>query len=178
MKNTVKKLLSILIIITIIFSFGMVYANDNSVVKVTESEYSEAYKKWLELDEEERKTTVQPRKYDVTTNTDDSSYLKNMDNVFKAQKLVRASIPTKYDLRDVIPENVVIRNQMNTNSCWAFATLGVLESTLGLSDKNNLANTVTYDFSERHMNYASTREAFLNNQINGQFLFVDDSNFP
>ena len=54
MKNTVKKLLSILIIITIIFSFGMVYANDNSVVKVTESEYSEAYKKWLELDEEEK----------------------------------------------------------------------------------------------------------------------------
>ena len=175
MKNTVKKLLSILIIITIIFSFGMVYANDNSVVKVTESEYSEAYKKWLELDEEERKTTVQPRKYDVTTNTDDSSYLKNMDNVFKAQKLVRASIPTKYDLRDVIPENVVIRNQMNTNSCWAFATLGVLESTLGLSDKNNLANTVTYDFSERHMNYASTREAFLNNQIN-EYGFSRDLN--
>ena len=166
MKNNVKRLLGILIIITIIFSFGMVYANDNSGVKVTESEYSEAYKKWLNLDEEERKTTVQPRKYDVTTNTDNSSYLKNMDNVFKAQKLVRASIPTKYDLRDVIPENVTIRNQMNTNSCWAFATLGVLESSLGLSDKNASANTVAYDFSERHMNYASTRTAFLNNQIN------------
>ena len=166
MKNTVKKILSILIIITIIFSFGMVYANDNSGLMVTEGEYSEAYKKWLELDEEERKTTVQPRKYDVTTNTDNSSYLKNMDNVFKAQTLVRASIPTKYDLRDVIPENVAIRNQMSTNSCWAFATLGVLESSLGLSDKNASASTVTYDFSERHMNYASTRAAFLNNQIN------------
>ena len=166
MKENIKKILSIFIIFAIIFSFGAVYAEDNSGVKVTETEYSEAYKKWLELDEEERKTTVQPRKYDVTSNTDDSSYLKNMDNVFKAQKLVRASIPTKYDLRDVIPENVVIRNQMNTNSCWAFATLGVLESNLGLSDKNASSNTVGYDFSERHMNYALTREAFLDNQIN------------
>ena len=33
-------------------------------------------------------------------------------------------------LKDVIPENVVIRNQMNTNSCWAFATLAPGSCTL------------------------------------------------
>ena len=166
MKNNLIKLLSVFIIIATVFSFGIVYAEDNFEVQAEPTEYSEAYKEWLNLDDEERKNTIEPRKYDIVENTDNTTYLKSMNNIFKAGKLVRASIPTEYDLKDIIPENVKIRDQMQTNSCWAFATIGVLESTLGLSDKNNSRPTVAYDFSERHMNYASTRSAFLNNQIN------------
>ena len=180
MKNNLLKLLSIFIIIATVFSFGIVYAEDNFAVQVQPTEYSEAYKKWLSLDEEEREKTVEPRKYDIVTNTDNTTYLKSMNNVFKAGQLLRAAIPTQYDLKSIIPENVVIRDQMQTNSCWAFATIGVLESTLGLSDKNASRPTVAYDFSERHMNYASTRSAFLNNQINDYGftrLLSDGGNF-
>ncbi len=180
MKNNLIKLLSIFIIIATVFSFGIVYAEDESNVEFQPTEYSEAYKEWLKLDEEERKKTVEPRKYDIVENTDNTTYLKSMNNIFKAGKLLRASIPTQYDLKDIIPENVVIRDQMQTNSCWAFATLGVLESTLGLSDKNASRPTVAYDFSERHMNYASTRSAFLNNQTNDygfSRLLSDGGNF-
>ncbi len=167
MKNNLVKLFGIFIIITIVFSFGIVYAEETFTINATKEEYSEAYKKWLELDEEEKENSVEPRKYDIVTNNEDnSSYLKNMNNVFKAQQLLRASIPTQYNLRTIIPDNVKIRNQMATNSCWAFATIGVLESSLGLRDRNNSLPTVAYDFSERHMNYASTRSAFLNNKIN------------
>ena len=166
MKNKLMKLLGIFTVIIAIFSFCIVYANDNSEIEVTEAEYSEAYKKWLKLDEEERKNTVQPRKYDIITNTDSTTYLKSMNNVFRTQQLLRASIPTQYNLKNIIPENVKVRNQMQTNSCWAFATLGVLESNLGMRDKTASLPTVAYDFSERHMNYASTRSAFLNNQTN------------
>ena len=166
MKNNLVKLLSIILIIIAIFSMGIVYATDNMEIQVKEAEYSEAYKKWLNLSEEERKNTVEPRKYDIVPNTDNTTYLKNMTNVFKAGSLLRASIPSQYDLRNVIPENLVIRDQMQTNSCWAFATLAVLESALGLSDKNASLPVISYDFSERHMNYASTRSAFLNNKIN------------
>ena len=166
MKNNLIKLLGIfIIIIIIVFSFGRVYAENLYQIDAEGKEYSDEYKKWLELDEEERKNTIEPKMYE-TTNIDNNSYLKNMNNVFKVQQLVRASIPTQYDLKNIIPENVRIRNQMQTNACWAFVTLGVLESHLGLKDKNALANTVAYDFSERHMNYAMTKSAFFNNQIN------------
>ena len=165
MKNNLIKLLGIFIIIIIVFSFGRVYAENLYQIDAEGKEYSDEYKKWLELDEEERKNTIEPKMYE-TTNIDNNSYLKNMNNVFKVQQLVRASIPTQYDLKNIIPENVRIRNQMQTNACWAFVTLGVLESHLGLKDKNALANTVAYDFSERHMNYAMTKSAFFNNQIN------------
>ena len=166
MKNNLIKLLGIfIIIIIIVFSFGRVYAENLYQIDAEVKEYSDEYKKWLELDEEERKNTIEPKMYE-TTNIDNNSYLKNMNNVFKVQQLVRASIPTQYDLKNIIPENVRIRNQMQTNACWAFVTLGVLESHLGLKDKNALANTVAYDFSERHMNYAMTKSAFFKNQIN------------
>ena len=166
MKNNLIKLLSIFIIIIIVFSFGRVYAENLYQIDAEGKEYSDEYKKWLELDEEERKNIVEPKMYETTTNINNNSYLKNMNNVFKVQQLVRASIPTQYDLKNIIPENVRIRNQMQTNACWAFVTLGVLESHLGLKDKNALANTVAYDFSERHMNYAMTKSAFFKNQIN------------
>ena len=42
----------------------------------------------------------------------------------------------------------------------------MLESHLGLRDKNNSNPTVAYDFSEKHMNYSTARSAFLNNEIN------------
>ena len=166
MKNNLKKLLSLFIIIIAIFSLNIVYAEDIYSINAEQVEYSEEYKKWLNLDEEERKNTVEPRKYDILTNKDNTTYLKNMTNVFKAGSLLRASIPTTYNLKDIIPENVVIRDQMQTNSCWAFATLGVLESSLGLRDKLNSKNTISYDFSERHMNYTSTKSAFLNGKTN------------
>ena len=166
MKNNLTKLLSIFIIIIAIFSLNIVYAEDIYSINAEQIEYSEEYKKWLSLDEEERKNTVEPRKYDIATNRDNTTYLKNMTNVFKAGNLLRASIPTTYNLNDIIPENVVIRDQMQTNSCWAFATLGVLESSLGLRDKLSSKNIISYDFSERHMNYASTKSAFLNGKTN------------
>ena len=56
---------------------------------------------------------------------------------------------TKFDLRDVITVNV--RNQQSTQHCWTFASNTVLETNL------LLRNNQEYDFSERHMAYATAR---------------------
>lgn len=176
MKNKIKILFEIFVIILIMFSFGIVYANDSYEIDVKETEYSEDYKKWLELDEEEKKNTIQPRKYEVSTSVDNSTYLKSLNNVFRTQQLIRATIPTEFNLKDIIPENVVIRNQMQTNSCWAFSALGMLESNLALRDQKASLPTVTYDFSERHLIYSSMRSAFLNNQINEYGFSTNISN--
>ena len=166
MKNTVMKILSILIIICSIFSFGTVYAKSQTENNISAIEYTEDYKEWLKLTDEEKEGRLEPRKYDIITGRNNSSYLKDMDNIFKMQQLLRANVSASYNLQDIIPENVKVRNQMQTNSCWAFATIGVLESHLALRDKNASSATTVYDFSEKHMNYATAKAAFLNNEIN------------
>lgn len=57
---------------------------------------------------------------------------------------------TSYDLRNYI--EIPIKNQKSTQDCWAFATTTALETNL------QLRNNQKYDFSERHMTYATTRE--------------------
>ena len=122
--------------------------NAYSDYEVKEADYSDEYKQWLELSDEEKEKVVKPRKYNIIQDYDNSTYIKSIDNVFKAQQLLRAAIPTKYDLRSLIPENLKVRDQMQTNACWAFSTLGALESTLALSNHNAGLPVTEYDFSE------------------------------
>ena len=114
MNSKLLKIFSVIIITVIAFSFIGVYAYGEYEVK--EAKYSEEYEKWLQLDDEEKQKVVKPRKYDIIQNYDNSTYIKNIDNVFKAQQLLKAAIPTKYDLRSVIPENLKVRDQMQTNA--------------------------------------------------------------
>lgn len=166
-----KVLIGIFIIVTILsiaFFVGQSFANNNSELELKETEYSERYQNWLNLSEEERKKTIEPIKYDIVTSRDNTSYLKNTNNIFKTYQMLKASIVDKsYNLKDDIPENVKVRNQQKANACWAFATIGALESHLGLDDKQNSRATTEYDFSESHMDYATIRSgAFLNDEIN------------
>ena len=166
MKKSIIKITSLFLIIVAIFSFGFVFASTDLESKLAVDEYSEQYEQWLQLSDEEKANTIEPRKYDIVMQKDNATYLKELNNVFRVQQLLRANISANYNLKDIIPENVTIRNQMSTNSCWAFATIGMLESHLALRDKNASSPTVTYDFSEKHMNYATTRSAFLNGETN------------
>ncbi len=166
MKKSIIKIMSLFLIIVSTFSFGWVFASTDLESKLTKDEYSEEYEQWLQLSDEEKENTIEPRKYDIITQKDNATYLKELNNVFRVQQLLRATISAKYSLKDIIPENVTIKNQMTTNSCWAFATIGMLESHLALKDKNDSNTTVTYDFSEKHMNYATAKSAFLNGETN------------
>lgn len=162
-----KKLKKIFLIIFLIFILFLlvdkkVFASTNLFQKV---EYSEEYKKWLELTDEEKKNVIQPRMYDVLPQTDTSK------SIFYKIRLLGATINPTYNLKDVIPTNLQIRNQMHTNTCWAFATLSSLETNLALYDykKNNTdAEAKVYDFSERHMDY-STSNSFTESESNKKF---------
>ena len=166
MRKTIVKILSSLLLILFIFSFGKISAINNSGLNGDLLEYTEDYQRWLELSDEERKQTLEPRKFDIIIRKDNASYLKGIDNVFRIQQLLKANVSQNYDLRDEIPENVKIRNQKSTNSCWAFATIGVLESNLAIRDKIASRPVTTYDFSEKHMNYTTAKRSFLDDKIN------------
>ena len=64
-----------------------------------------------------------------------------------ADKRLMAS--SSYDMRNYI--TIRVKNQKSSSSCWTFSTLNVLETNLALTQKDYI------DFSERHMNYATSK---------------------
>ena len=158
--NKLKKLLVITLLFMLIFLANYQVFASNTANIATTMEYSEDFKKWLELSDEEKKTVLMPRMYDVPYSK--IEYSNPLYNV----KMLRANVNSKYSLKDIIPNNLSIRNQQQTNTCWAFARLSSLETNLALSNyKSGVNLSKVYDFSERHMEYATSRY-FLNEEEN------------
>lgn len=103
---------------------------------------TEAYKLWAELPEEQKIKTIEPLPYNVNIN--DSMKASN----FSKYLGLGETLETKYDIRDYIKMNV--KNQENTNWCWAFSTTSVLESNLAKTRNKYLT------FSPKHIAYATT----------------------
>lgn len=130
--------------------------NESDIRKIQDKRYerySEEYKKYLELsDEEKAKVEVIPRKYDIPFETlyeNDSTFGLYAD----AENL--ESIPASFDLRDVI--DIPVKNQGSYGNCWNFSSIKALETYLLL---NNYGD---YDFSELHLDYI-TSEKFGGNR--------------
>ena len=160
-KKCIKVISCVLLVVFLVITCNSVYATDELKLQ----EYSKEYKEWISLSEEERNNTVMP------LNILDNDGLEidennNINNVFRLTTALKASYSDYYDLRDVIPENVVVKDQGQTSLCWAFSELANLETYLAKKDKKNNKSTVEYDFSEKHLAYATTRNAFLNDVIN------------
>lgn len=149
----------ILFVIATLLTIPKVFAS-NIAETLQPVEYTDEFKEYLNLPKDEQVKRIIPRIYS-TPNT--QAYSKNPLKVTK--RLLKSNLESKYNLKDVIPENISIKNQKDTNSCWAFASLSSLETNLALKNKVNNKTTKVYDFSERHMAYATTRK-FANNEIN------------
>lgn len=155
-----KVYIIILISLMIITMNKIVLANDEITNLLQEQEETEEFKRWTELTDEEKEKYIMPRMYDVKyTET-------SKENLFYKSRLLKASFSSRYSLKDIIPNNLVIKNQQQTNSCWTFAALSSLETNLALKNYKNGTNlSKVYDFSERHMEYATSR-IFANNVEN------------
>lgn len=157
-----KKVLSVLFIVSILIcSFCSVSfaQNDNNTYDV-EIEYSDVYKRYLELSDEEKskiEATPMPGNY-IRQN-------KGIKNPITAMATVGASTDPSFNLQSVIPENIVVKDQKTLDICWAFASLSSLETNLAISDIRNGNEKKVYDFSERHMDYGNVRN-FLNDKVN------------
>lgn len=153
-----KKLIQILVFLTIILSNYKVFAT-NSVSDLGEMEFSESYLQYLELSDEEKQNVILPRMYEIPKNK------MLVKNPLKLTRMLGSNASSNYSLRSIIPENMVIKDQEQTNSCWTFSALSALESNLALKDYKTGKNAIVYDFSERHMEYA-TSKTFSKNTIN------------
>ncbi len=168
MKKT-SKILILFLIINILFSVK-VLAVDINDIKLKDYEYTEAYKKYLEMSDEEKQNVVEPSKYDLGNNLSTNKAVManehiSLKNLMSYLKSSAYSNEQKYTLMDYIPNNLKIKNQEQTNICWAFASLGSLETNLAMKDKANNITSKVYDYSERHMAYSKS-SSFLDGQKN------------
>ena len=81
-----------------------------------------------------------------------SSYNMSNINLIASKSLLagKTAILDKYDLRDDVT-TIRVKDQGTSKSCWTFSTLSVLETNLQKT-KGEYS-----DFSERHMNYATSK---------------------
>ncbi len=154
-----KKLKKLFIIISILIFILILLLNqkviaDYDVPSVEGIEYSEDFKNWLQLPEKQKSEVLQPRVYNALATTFNSK-----SPLYKA-RLLGISASATYNLKNIIPSNLQIRNQMDTYSCWAFAALSSLETNLAMANYNRKksdANSKVFDYSERHMEYSTSR---------------------
>lgn len=150
LKNAVKIVFLLILMLNLLANHKVFAANIAN--EIQKEEYTEDFKKWLELSDEEKQKTIMPRMYEVE-NTNIIS-----KNPLYLARMLKASANSRYSLKDIIPANVIIKNQQQTNSCWAFATLSSLETNLALANYKKGTNlSKVYDFSERHMEYATSK---------------------
>ena len=151
-------------LIGIVFSVN-VYATD------LEINISDEFRKWNSLKIEQKEETMIPKSYNVNVT---ESILKdinkkeipnlvnkmtqkiniqnekiNLNNVKSIYENDKYHLSEKIDMR--------VEHQGITNECWAFTMLKALETNIALKNKERTLK----DFSERHMDYATSR-SFLN----------------
>ena len=131
--------------------------NDYNKNQEDEDNYTEEYKEWVKLsDEEKAKYAVIPRKYKIsfeeffsdelnTPKSKKSKLLRNSLNISETQE-----IPESFDLRSKI--SIPVRNQSTYGLCWDFASMKSLETNLALHGYGD------YDFSELHVDYLESEE--------------------
>lgn len=160
MKRTKRILIKTGLIVTTLTTIMCSRALAGSIDSFKNVEYSEEYKKWQQLSDEEKESTIAPPMYEIPVS------VPKYTNPLLMANATRVSMAQKFSLKSLIPTNLTIRNQMKTNSCWTFAALSSLETNLAMSNYKRGTNTSkVYDYSERHMEYA-TSDKFLNNEKN------------
>ena len=167
MKLKQKLLIIFIVIILIQVFFGItrshssIAAEDYNISKDEDYEnYSEAYKEYLNLsDEEKEQIYVIPRKYDVpldsiyenSTKIKKSPQLSNLFGLINEREEIKATandIPKTYNLRDkiVIPK----KDQGSYGLCAVFSCIRSVETNLALHKGINC------DLSELHVDYITS----------------------
>lgn len=159
-KKNNKKIIKIICAST--FALGIMFSKNNFATEF-EAKISDDYREWINLTTEEKKETFMPQtnfgevpsdvleKYNFSSETPRFITLfleksnNNLENVSAQISQSNYSLNEKLNLR--------VENQKSTTECWAFSALKSLETNMALSNNSReLSN-----FSERHMDYATTK---------------------
>lgn len=160
----IKLLFAITILISFIFS-GVAFGSEEFKLNL-----SEEYKKWENLKPEEKNASLMPRSYQIDVpdsiltkyQVKENPILRNQ--LFKNRNLNNISSTisySRYNLADRL--KLRVEDQGITSECWAFSVLKSTETNIAL--KKGIAGIP--NFSERHMDYATSRTFLDGTNVNG-----------
>ena len=138
------------------------YADNESMLNELELRKSESYEEWLSLpDELQREIPIPSNSSATITNEIKIKYLTEpIPSIITALQPVEGYsleqvganyTDSSYNLNK--DAKIRIKNQKTTNECWAFSVISSFESNMSLLG----GNSITKDYSERHMDYATSR---------------------
>jgi len=108
--KTQKRLLLGLItvfLVTLLMQNSVFAVDLNQYLRATE--YSKEYLEWLELTDEEKEKSLFPRMYNIP------SYMtRTASNPLKMARAAGRTAVSKYNLKNYIPENIVVKNPGNS----------------------------------------------------------------
>lgn len=114
-------------------------------------EYTEEYKNWLELSEEERKNFVEPEPYELTT--------ENQIQLFSmrenANQNVNSTLPSQYT-KEYYGN---VKDQGGTWACWAYSAATVFDANYAKM------NSIRKTFSNLHMYYRISKNYGFNREV-------------
>ena len=136
----------IVIITTLIFSKTNANSSgDSNAYIALPKELSKSYQEWQKLTQEQKQSTIMPNLNTVNI----SDFVKKSTYRKMARDAKVGGTDLKYNLYDDCKFR--IKNQLNTNECWAFATTTILETNM-LKMRNK-----DIELSPRHIDYATSR---------------------
>ena len=123
------------------FEVNTEYQDEQYIEYKNIQDYSEAYKLYLELSEQEKnKIEIIPEKYDIQMS---AMHSQSMQENYQLTNINEITLPESFDLRDKI--NIKVENQGNLGICYAFASLTSVETNLALRNNDYV------DLSESHL---------------------------
>ena len=129
--------------------------------KEVEKNYSEEYKKYEKLSEEEKKKIdIVPRKEDIPITV--------IDDINNNEEKI-TNIPKSYNLKDHI--KIKVEDQQSYGLCWDFASMKSLETNLLLKEGKDL------DLSELHLDYYQSELMYGFRQIHDAGSFGEFTNY-
>lgn len=120
-----------------------------------ELEYTQDYKKWLELSEEEKQKYIEPSPFGTSYEPKEQTEFNNR-TIFD----VKASRTASFDLRDYI--SIKVKDQKQTQSCWTFPIVSEVETNISLT--RGYSSPI---FSTRHMEYTTAKTFLDGTNVNG-----------
>lgn len=166
------------------FLAGIIFTGNVFAITELKVDTSVAFDEWNKLSSEAKDQTAMPRTYDVEL---PESILNKYDYDSMPQVLNQllgnsvnpfSKVGSVHDSRFNLAEELSLRveHQQNTTECWAFSLLKSVETNKALQNGTREIE----DFSERHMDYATSRnfldginEAGFNRDVgNGGLLVV------
>lgn len=155
------KIVSVSMLALGIFFTGSSFAEENS--DDLNVRLSEEYLEWNELSNKEKKNTKMPNSY-IADATEDvlAKYEMKKTPMLVSSLLGKARVSldanvsatatqSRYTLADDL--DMRVEHQGTTTECWAFSLMKAMETNMAISAQSrNLEN-----FSERHMNYATSK---------------------